>query len=177
MNRKVTTAVVVIITFIIIFSIGCVEDQKSKSRNMKLFSSAFRDGETIPSKYTCDGSDVSPPLSFSDVPENTKSLALIMDDPDAPMGTWIHWLVWNIPVNKTVIEENEGLKFPQGLNDFGKIGYGGPCPPSGTHRYYFKLYALDTMLNLNEGAKKEQLVSAMSGHIIEETQLMGKYSR
>ena len=177
MNEKGTIAVAVIVTFIITFNIGCVKEQKSKVENMKLFSSAFEDGKSIPSKYTCDGVDVSPPLSFSNIPKNAKSLALIVDDPDAPMGTWVHWLVWNIPINKTFIEENESLKFPQGLNDFGELGYGGPCPPSGTHRYYFKLYALDTILNLNEGATKEQLVSAMSGHIIEEAQLVGTYSR
>jgi len=177
MGRKVAIEVVVIITFIIVLNIGCVEDKQGKVGNMKLFSSAFKDGGAIPSKYTCEGSNVSPPLSFSNIPKNAKSLALIVDDPDAPMGTWVHWLVWNIPTNKTVIEENETLKFPQGRNDFGELDYGGPCPPSGTHRYFFKLYALDITLNLNEGATKEQLESAMSGHIIEEAQLIGTYSR
>jgi len=158
-------------------SIGCVEKQQRKFGNMKLSSSVFENGEPIPSEYTCDGSDVSPPLTFSDIPENTKSLALIVDDPDAPMGTWVHWLVWNILPNTTGFSKNEIIKFPQGRNDFGKLDYGGPCPPSGKHRYFFKLYALDIILDLNEGSAKKQLESAMSGHIIEEAELMGTYTR
>ena len=144
---------------------------------MKLSSSAFENEGAIPSEYTCDGADVSPSLTFSAIPENTKSLALIMDDPDAPMGTWVHWLVWNIPPNITGFPKGENITYPQGKNDFGKLDYGGPCPPSGTHRYFCKLYALDTILELKEGANKKQLESAMSGHIIEEAQLMGTYSR
>lgn len=144
---------------------------------MKLSSSAFENEGAIPSEYTCDGADVSPSLTFSAIPENTKSLALIMDDPDAPVGTWVHWLVWNIPPNITGFSKGENITYPQGKNDFGKLDYGGPCPPSGTHRYFFKLYALDTTLKLNEGSTKKQLESAMSGHIIEEAQLMGTYSR
>jgi len=177
MNRNVALAAMIIITFVIFFNIGCVEDQQNRFGNIKLLSSAFEDGEAIPSEYTCDGSDISPPLSFSSIPENTKSLALIVDDPDAPTGTWVHWLVWNIPANKSSFSKGENITFPQGKNDFGDLNYGGPCPPSGTHRYFFKLYAVDTMLNINEGATKEQLELSMSGHIIEEAQLIGTYSR
>jgi Raf kinase inhibitor-like YbhB/YbcL family protein len=177
MGRKVAAAVVVIITFIITLGMGCIENPQRRFGNMKLFSSAFEDNGTIPSEYTCDGIDVSPPLSFSNIPENTKSLALIMDDPDAPMGTWVHWLVWNISANKTDFSKGENITYQQGKNDFGDFDYGGPCPPSGTHRYFFKLYALDTMLKLNKGSTKKQLESAMSGHILEEAQLIGIYER
>ena len=177
MGRNGVIIVGITITFIIVVSIGCVEDQQRRFGNMKLSSSAFEDDEAIPSEYTCDGADVSPPLTFSDVPENTKSFVLIVDDPDAPMGTWVHWLIWNIPANKTVFSKGENITFSQGRNDFGKLDYGGPCPPSGTHRYFFKLYALDTTLELNEGATKKQLESAMAGHILEEAQLMGTYKR
>jgi Raf kinase inhibitor-like YbhB/YbcL family protein len=137
----------------------------------------------IPEKYTCDGIDVSPPLVLSSVPDSTKTLALICDDPDAPMGTWVHWVLFNLPANITELPENirpekeleNGAK--QGMNDFHKIGYGGPCPPGGTHRYYFKLYALDTELNLEAGVTKSQLLEAMEGHILGEGQLMGRYKR
>jgi Raf kinase inhibitor-like YbhB/YbcL family protein len=177
MNRNVALAAMIIITLVIFFNIGCVEDQQNRFGNMKLLSAAFEDGEAIPSEYTCDGSDISPPLSFSSIPENTKSLVLIVDDPDVSTGTWVHWLVWNIPANKSSFSKGENITFPQGKNDFENLNYGGPCPPSGTHRYFFKLYAVDTMLNINKGATKEQLESAMSGHIIEEAQLIGTYSR
>ena len=144
---------------------------------MKLSSSAFGNKEVVPVEYTCDGDNVSPPLTFGDVPNKTKSLALIMDDPDAPMGTWVHWLVWNVPTNVTGFSKGENITFPKGKNDFGKQKYGGPCPPSGVHRYFFKLYALDTMLDLQPGASKKQLEKAMTGHVIEEDQLMRTYSR
>ncbi len=176
MRRIVTLASGIIITFIILVSIGCVEEER-RFGNMKLCSQAFENGESIPREYTCDGADVSPPLTFSKVPENAQSLVLIMDDPDAPMGTWVHWLIWNIPTNTTGFAKGENITFPKGKNDFGKLYYGGPCPPSGTHRYYFKLYALDTMLDLTVGATKKQLEDAMEGHIIEEAQIMGTYSR
>ena len=167
----------IIITFIITICIGCIEEKQKEVGNMKLSSPAFENGGAIPAEYTCDGADVSPALSFSDIPENAKSLALIVDDPDAPMGTWVHWVVWNIPPNTAGFSKGENITFPQGKNDFGKLDYGGPCPPSGTHRYYFKLYALDTMLNLETGVTKKHLEDAMSGHIIEKVELMGTYSR
>jgi Raf kinase inhibitor-like YbhB/YbcL family protein len=177
MDKKIAVTIVVVITFIIALGIGCVENPQRRFGDMILSSSAFEDNGAIPSEYTCDGVDVSPPLSFSNIPENTKSLALIMDDPDAPMGTWVHWLVWNIPANKTGFSKGENITYPQGKNDFGNFNYGGPCPPSGTHRYFFKLYALETTLQLNKGSTKKQLESAMSGHIIEEAQLIGTYER
>lgn len=150
---------------------------------MEIKSSAFKEGGMIPKKYTCDGKDVSPPLSWSNMPGGIKSFALIFDDPDAPMGTWVHWVVYNIPGNSNQLPEDvshdKGLSDGtlQGTTDFQRTGYGGPCPPSGIHRYYFKLYALDTTLNLQPGATKEELLTAMGGHVIEQAQLMGKYSR
>jgi len=155
----------------------------SNMATLQLISTAFNEGELIPSKYTCDGKDISPPLKWSGVPKNTKSLALICDDPDAPSGTWVHWVVYYILSTVSELPEgvptkettSDGLK--QGTNDFKKIGYGGPCPPSGTHRYYFKLYALDTELQLSSKVKKSDVEKAMKGHILATGQLMGKYKR
>ena len=150
---------------------------------MKLASSAFDNGDMIPPEYTCDGADVSPPLEWDSVPPGTKSLALICDDPDAPMGTWVHWVYYDIPIGTKSFSENIAPeKHPanggkQGTNDFNKIGYGGPCPPGGTHRYYFKLYALDVMLDLTPGATKKQLLEAIENHVLDTAQLMGKYKR
>ncbi len=147
-------------------------------KNMKIESSAFRQNEAIPSKYTCDGENVNPPLKFSRVPEDAKSLVLIVDDPDAPSGTWVHWTVWNIAPRTEGIGEND---VPQGavegLTDFGKPGYGGPCPPSGTHRYFFKVFALDITLDLDSSAKIEELEKAMEGHILAKDELIGLYQR
>ncbi|MEE9289157.1 MAG: YbhB/YbcL family Raf kinase inhibitor-like protein [Bacteroidota bacterium] len=146
-------------------------------------STAFQEGAMIPKKYTCDGPDVSPPLTWTSVPAETKSLALICDDPDAPMGTWVHWVLFNLPADTTELPESVPpqktleSRAKQGTNDFGKIGYGGPCPPSGTHRYYFKLYALGTEVGLEAGITKKELLKAMEGHIIGEGQLMGRYKR
>lgn len=150
---------------------------------MELKSQAFQAGETIPSKYTCDGQDISPPLNWSDPPTGTIGFALISDDPDAPVGTFVHWVMWNIPASTRALEEDlpktaslsNGTK--QGTTDFRRIGYGGPCPPSGTHRYFFKLYALDTTLDLPTSATKKDLVKAMQGHILGQTELMGTYRR
>jgi Raf kinase inhibitor-like YbhB/YbcL family protein len=155
----------------------------AKGGTMKLVSAAFDEGGMIPEKYTCDGADMSPPLKWDSIPEGTKSLALICDDPDAPVGTWVHWVYYDIPVSIKSVPENvasdERPKMGgiQGTNDFRRIGYGGPCPPGGTHRYYFKLYALDTLLNLPPGATKKQLITAMENHIVDQAQLMGKYRR
>ncbi len=161
---------------------GCTGKKESTTpsggeSSMKISSSAFVHAGTIPSKYTCAGADISPPLTFSNIPEDVESLALIVDDPDAPAGTWVHWVVWNIPAEVSKLEEDEKITYSRGKNDFGKLEYGGPCPPSGTHRYFFKLYALDTTLDLQEGATKARLVDAMDGHILAEATLMGKYSR
>lgn len=146
-------------------------------------SPAFENGGMIPSKYTCDGDNVSPPLKWTDAPKSTLCFALINDDPDAPMGTWVHWVMYNIPVQTQSLDENvpktSDLKngARQGMTDFGRTGYGGPCPPSGIHRYFFKLYALDTMLTLPKDVTKSQLLSAMKGHILAETQMLGRYKR
>jgi Raf kinase inhibitor-like YbhB/YbcL family protein len=150
---------------------------------IQVTSPAFQNEGMIPSKYTADGGNVSPPLKFGSVPEDSKSLALISDDPDAPMGTWVHWVVWNIKPDTKELAENvppdktlpDGSK--QGITSFGRHGYGGPAPPSGTHRYYFKIYALDTELNLPEKSGRKELLKAMEGHIIAQGQLMGKYKR
>ncbi len=145
---------------------------------LKISSSAFVEKALIPKKYTCDGEDMSPPLSISNLPQETKSLALIVDDPDAPAGTWTHWILWNIDPGTTSIEEGvvpPGVEL--GTNDFERVEYGGPCPPSGTHRYFFKVYALDTELTLSRGASKEQLIEAMDGHTLGQAELMGVYSR
>ena len=144
---------------------------------MNISSAAFKEGASIPSKYTCDGADTSPPLAFGAIPNGAKTLALIMDDPDAPGGTFDHWIVWNIPPNTTAIGEG---KSPQGVsarNGFGKSGYGGPCPPSGEHRYYFKVYALDATLNLPPSSSKSDLENAMKGHTVAQAQMMGRYKR
>ena len=150
---------------------------------MKLTSTAFSEGGMIPAQYTCNGPDVSPPLNWEDVPERTKSLALVADDPDAPVGTWVHWVLYNLPADSRELQEDlpKTKVLPngaiQGTNDFRKIGYNGPCPPGGTHRYFFKLYALDELVDLNPGARKKDLLDAMKGHILAECQLMGKFSR
>ncbi len=143
---------------------------------MVLASPAFGDGGGIPAKYTCDGADVNPPLRISGVPSAAKSVALIVDDPDAPAGTWVHWVVWNIRPETSEIPENSvpGL---EGKNDFRRTGWGGPCPPSGTHRYFFKLYALDTALTLGPSSAKADLVAAMRGHVLAQAQLVGTYRR
>ena len=150
---------------------------------MKIESSVFEEGGMIPSKYTCDGENVSPPLTWDGVPDEAKSLALINDDPDAPSGDWVHWVVYNLPPTVTGLLENVPAKeilengAMHGKTDFGRIGYGGPCPPGGTHRYFFKLYALDTMVDMPYGCTKAELLRAIEGHIIAEARLTGKYSR
>ncbi len=144
---------------------------------MKITSSAFREKETIPPKYTCDGQDAIPPLKFEGVPEKAASLALIMDDPDAPMGTWDHWVVWNIPAKTTEIAEGKTPQGVVGKNSWGKNAWGGPCPPDRQHRYFFKLYALDTKLDLGANSKKSDVEKAMKGHVLAEAQLMGVYDR
>ena len=144
---------------------------------MKITSSAFQQGSNIPSKFTCDGSDTSPPLQIADIPSGAKSLALIMDDPDAPSGLFTHWAVWNISTQTSSIAEANTPKGVQGTNDFGKSGYGGPCPPSGAHRYYFKIFALDRELDLPFGAKRGQVDAAMKDHIVAQGELMGRYSK
>jgi Raf kinase inhibitor-like YbhB/YbcL family protein len=145
---------------------------------IKIKSPVFNQEEMIPEKYTCNGEDFNPPLLIENVPEEAKSLVLIVDDPDAPMGTFTHWLVWNIDPKIKEIKENsvpEGAVL--GTNDFGKTAYGGPCPPFGTHRYYFKVYALDTVLDLPKGSNRLQLEKAMMGNVLDSGELMGKFSK
>lgn len=150
---------------------------------MILKSPAFEEGGMIPDRHTCDGENISPPLEWEGVPEGVKSYALLCEDPDAPMGSWVHWVVYDIPPSIAKLPEqvpseavlvNGGR---QGTNDFYRMGYGGPCPPSGTHRYFFRLYALDRELDLEPGATKEQLFRAMRSHVLEEAALMGRYRR
>jgi hypothetical protein len=150
-----------------------------KNMKLELTSSAFENNKNIPSKYTCDGINISPPLEWQNIPENTKTFSLIIEDPDAPVKTWIHWVVFNIPSKITNFDENiDASSFNQGATDFdARRDYGGPCPPSGTHSYHFKLYALDTIINLPNGSTKEQLLQKMQGHILDQTTLIGKYQR
>jgi Raf kinase inhibitor-like YbhB/YbcL family protein len=146
--------------------------------NFKLISSAFEEGKTIPDKYTCDGANVSPPLSWSGFSEKTKSFAIIMDDPDAPMGIWVHWVIYNIPNNVTSLEEKKNasaIKAIDGTNSWDQTGYNGPCPPGGSHHYLFKLYALDKILTQTKEMTKAELLDAMKGHILGETTLTGLF--
>ncbi len=180
---------------VLVLCCSCQRDQRAghddaagqqagaEKRTIKLSSGAFAEGGLIPAAYTCVGRNVSPPLAWAGVPAETKTLALVVDDPDAPRGPWVHWVVYNLPAAtkelsagvQALSELADGGR--QGKNDFGQIGYGGPCPPDGTHRYYFKLYALNTTLNLPAGATKQELLKAMYGHILDEGQLMGRYKK
>ncbi len=193
MNRKASTVVLIFLLAGMLLISGCIQNEKAdKSTNeeasdtgkgdekmdiqdIKVFSSAFEFNGTIPRKYTCKGENVNPPLEFKGIPEEAESLVLILDDPDAPMKTFTHWIVWNIePIAKI---EEDSIPGVEGINDFRKIGYGGPCPPSGTHRYFFRVYALDKQLELKAGAGRKELESEMTGHIIAEGELMGKCSK
>jgi Raf kinase inhibitor-like YbhB/YbcL family protein len=149
----------------------------AEGARMKITSSAFQEGGDIPSTFTCDGSDTSPPLQITGVPSEAKSLVLIADDPDAPGGLFTHWLVWNIPPQTHSIAEGAAPKGVHGTNDFGKSDYKGPCPPPGTHRYSFKIFALDRELDLSSGAKRRQVDTAMKGHVIGQGELVGRYAR
>jgi len=154
------------------------------SMNFKISTTSFPADGIIPKRYTCDGEDGSPALSWGGAPQATKAFALIADDPDAPVGTWTHWLAWNIPASTNQLSEGvskdaqlaDGAR--QGVNDFGRIGYNGPCPPPGKpHRYFFKLYALDSVLDLKPGASRKELEAAMRGHVLHQIELMGRYGR
>ena len=158
--------------------------QPSEKGTMQLTSTAFAEGEAIPAQYTCDGKNVSPPLKWDPVPSGVRSLVLIADDPDAPVGTWVHWVLYGLPPSTTELAEDVAkTQFisggaRQGLNDFKHLGYGGPCPPPGKpHRYFFKLYALDANLDLKPGATKKDVEAAMGKHILAQAQLMGTYKR
>lgn len=159
------------------------QDQSQNAKDIKLTSTAFKEGELIPRQHTCDGVNVSPSLEWSGVPKSAKTIAIVADDPDAPSGTWVHWVLYDLPADNIGMVENlpatDELRAGgfQGKNDFGKIGYGGPCPPSGTHRYFFKIYALDSELSLKAGATKAEVEKSMEGHVVSQGQLMGTYRR
>ncbi len=183
MNRKLLILSSIIL-FVIIFLLSSCSQNKVLNENgvddnmMKITSTAFKHNGDIPRKYTCDGDDVNPQLTISGIPKEAKTLVLIMDDPDATKGIWVHWLVWNINSNIKEIPENTlPANSKQGTTDFGGVGYGGPCPGSGKHRYFFKLYALDTNLDLPPITDKAKLEKTMQGHIIAKAELIGLYSR
>lgn len=161
---------------VLLFSVS-LSKEVSAMAALQISSTAFQNNGTIPRQYTCDGKDINPPLMIANCPQGTKSIALICDDPDAA-GTWVHWVLWNIDPSVREIKENT---VPQGavegMNDFGKHSYGGPCPPMGTHRYFFKVYALDTMLAISPNAQKAALEQAMKGHILGQGQLIGLYKQ
>lgn len=184
MNKKI---IIGIATAIVILFAGMAYFMKPNSginlylpnpKNMKITSPAFRFGEYIPKKYSCQGENINPPLELSDVPAEAKGLVIIVDDPDAPMGMWTHWTLWNINPKTVVIGEN-GIPRDavSGINSSGNNKYDGPCPPGGTHRYFFKLYALDTKLDLNASSNKTDLEKALSGHILDWSELMGLYKK
>ena len=146
--------------------------------SLTLTSDAFTNGQSIPAKYSCVGKNISPALAWNESPAGTKSFALIVDDPDAPMGTWVHWVLFNIPASTGSLQESaDSSAMSAGKNSSGNTRYDGPCPPSGTHRYFFKLYALDSTLSLSPGATKEQVLKAMEGHILAQGELMGTFSK
>lgn len=182
---KVVLSAIAIFPLLMILLSAC-QQKSPQNQNARipqpsliLKSAAFSAGNDIPQKYSCDGEDISPPLAWSNTPEGTQSFALIFDDPDAPNGTWDHWLIYNLPGSLSSLSENASLPAKAGLgqNSWKKREYGGPCPPSGTHRYFFKLYALDTMLNFDSPPDKQTLLKAMEGHIWGEAELMGTFTR
>jgi Raf kinase inhibitor-like YbhB/YbcL family protein len=183
--RKASVRPVLFLFFSLLFTVATTSgQQEAPIMSLQLTTSAFPSQGTIPKKFTCDGPDVSPPLGWSGAPPGTQSFALIVDDPDAPVGTWVHWVVYDLPANTKELPEgapkqeqlSNGAR--QGRNDFRKIGYGGPCPPPGKpHRYFFKLYALDKKLDLKAGASKAEAESAMKGHILAQAELIGRYGR
>jgi Raf kinase inhibitor-like YbhB/YbcL family protein len=172
--RLIATPLMVIV---LLFSVS-LSKEVSGMAALQVTSPAFQNNGNIPRQYTCDGKDINPPLMIANCPQGTKSLALICDDPDAPGGGWVHWVIWNIdPSVKEIKEAIVPQGAIEGMNDFGRHRYGGPCPPSGTHRYFFKVYALDTMLNISTNASKADLEKAMKGHILAQGQLIGLYKR
>ena len=164
------------IALAVTLALACTRTEHRAAGPMTLSSPAFANNAAIPAKYTCDGANVSPPLTIAGVPTDAKSLALTVDDPDAPGGSFTHWLVWKIPPSTTTIAEGQHLGTEE-QNGFGKPGYGGPCPPSGIHHYHFKLYALDSKLELTEKADKKAIEEKMHGHILEQAELIGLFSK
>jgi Raf kinase inhibitor-like YbhB/YbcL family protein len=175
MRRLQISIVFLLPAFLFCYALG---QTVAKTDAMKLSSLAFENGGKIPKEYTCDGKNVNPPLKVENAPSNAKSFALVFDDIDAPRGTYVHWIVWNIdPGLKEMREDSVPEGAMQGMNDFKKRNYGGPCPPGRAHKYVFKIYALDTVLNLNPNGTKKDLEKAMEGHIISQAQLTGSYKR
>jgi Raf kinase inhibitor-like YbhB/YbcL family protein len=178
LDMKYGSIATTLLLFMFLFVFPIISMEASDMDMLKLSSPAFKHNGSIPIKYTCDGADVNPPLTIENIPSSAKSLALIVDDPDAPAGTWVHWVLWNIgPDTKEIGENTVPSGALQGVNDFRKHDYGGPCPPSGTHRYFFKLYALDMKLGLGPKTNKAELERAMKGHIIAQGELIGQYKR
>jgi len=163
-----------VVATLLILNLAIAEEAKGGAV-MKITSPEFGQNQLIPQRFTCEGEDVNPALVLEDIPKEAKSLALIMDDPDAPMGTWVHWVVFDIPIINSIAENS--IPGKQGMNNAGHKNYHGPCPPSGTHRYFFKIYALDASLNLKEGISKGALEKAMQGHILAKAELIGLYKR
>ncbi len=175
-----------LIMVLIVLLSGCISHQKGDEKMKLEVNSVFHEGSFIPKKYTCEGADINPPLYLAHIPSGAKSMAIIVDDPDAPIGTFTHWIAWNIPPTEQIPEGipkignvSKPIRMIQGRNDFGRIGYGGPCPPRGhgVHHYHFKVYILDTTLNLPPGASRKELERAMKGHIIQWGELVGLYER
>lgn len=175
---EMKTRTVLVLLVCIFMPASLMAKETRKMTELKITSPAFAEKRAIPVRYTCDGQDINPPLLIDAVPNGAQSLALIVDDPDAPVGIWVHWVVWNIPpLTREITENSLPAGAAQGLNDWKRNRYGGPCPPSGTHRYYFRLYALDTTLDLAPTTAKAALERAMQGHIIARGELMGTYRR
>lgn len=180
--KEFFSTIFTIVPLLMVFS-GFVTGEEVMAQEIEVMSHAFDQGGMIPSDFTCDGADMSPPIEWSGIPQNAQSLALIANDPDAPGGDWVHWVIYDLPPNLPGLPpgvsavETLPMGGVQGRTDFGRIGYGGPCPPSGSHRYFFKVYVLDQMLGLKPGATKKELLKAMKGHVLAEGQLMGKYQR
>ena len=179
MKKMVSIFIAVLVVSGLVFLLNPHKEFLTKVKEGKMrLNSVFEHNGNIPSEYTCDGEDKAPVLNISDIPEGTKELVLIVDDPDAPVGTWVHWVLYNIPKDTAKIDNNnlpEGVK--QGMTDFGRVGWGGPCPPSGVHRYFFKLYAIDKTLDLPSGSTKYQVEKEIRDSIIEKAELMGHYER
>jgi Raf kinase inhibitor-like YbhB/YbcL family protein len=176
--RLPTKTLLAVVTFAVSLISSVVSAKIPHEATMNLSSPDFSEGGNIPERYTCDGKDISPTLKIDEVPKEAKSLVLIVDDPDAPGGNFTHWLMWNVgPDQAEIVANSLPHNAVQGVNDFGKNKYSGPCPPPGTHRYYFRLYALDTALTLPASSKRKVVDSAIKGHIIAEATLMGRYAR
>ena len=182
--KNLTKSLGYLLILLTLFIVGCKEQEAPPAQEgevdmaIEITSSAFTEGGVIPRLYTCDDKNVSPPLAWTGVPTTTVSLAIIMDDPDAPSGTWVHWVLYNLPPDLTSLDQGTSRTGTDGKNDFNRTGFGGPCPPKGsTHRYFIKLYALDAFLDLKAAATKSQVENLMHGHILAQGQLMGKYGR